>query len=333
MSAALFAARSGLPVLVLGSATGALSQAVNLDNYPSWQKRSLPQPELEPKLSHTAADETVGGPGWLQVTTMQAERVGATFAPPGLMATNIEQSLQESFTVHSQNSQHSFKTRSIIVATGSSPRRLNLPNEEMLWGKALHSCAICDGSQYADRTVLVVGGGDSALDAALILSRRSNLVYLVHRREEWRASDSANIRSVETTDNIRLMRPFTVKKWVIGKQTDDDSRRVLKSVIVGKVGAPETSTSSDVELSVDGVFIMIGSSPNSQFLRQSDVSPQLSTDGHVVVDDKMMSKSHPGIFAAGEVVDERYRQAIGTHLFDEGVVVSDVFVLLVDPIS
>lgn len=186
----------------------------------------------------------------------------------------------------------------------------------MLWGKALHSCAICDGSQYADRTVLVVGGGDSALDAALILSRRSKLVYLVHRREEWRASDSANIQSVETTDNIRLMRPFAVKKWVIGQQTDgndDDSRRVLKSVIVGKVGAPETTTRSDVELSVDGVFIMIGSSPNSQFLlRQSDVSPQLSTDGHVVVDDKMMSTSHPGIFAAGEVADERYRQAIGT---------------------
>ena len=152
------------------------------------------------------------------------------------------------------------------------------------------------------------------MDAALILSRRSKLVYLVHRREEWRASDSGNIQTVEMTDNIRILKPFAVRKWVTGEQNDQDgSRRVLKSVIVGKVGAPDTSTSSDVELFVDGVFMMIGSNPNSQFLRQSDVSPQLSPDGHIAVDDKLMSTSHPGIFAAGEVADERYRQAIGTY--------------------
>lgn len=280
-------------MLVLGSATSALSQAINLDNYPSWQR--------------SPTDETIGGPLWLQTTTVQAKRVGATFAPPGLLATNIEP-LQQSYTVLSQNSQHSFKTRSIVVATGSCPRRLNLPNEDGLWGKALHSCAICDGSQYADKTVLVVGGGDAALDAALVLSRRSKLVYIVHRREEWRASDASNIQSLETTDNIRIMRPYIVKKWVIGEH-NGGSGRVLKSVIVGRVEAP---SSTNAELSVDGVFTMIGSIPNSQFLRQSDAMLKLSTDGHVAVDDKLMSTSHPGIFAAGEVADERYRQAIGT---------------------
>ncbi len=306
LSAALFAARSGLSVLVLGSATGALSQAVSLDNYPSWQQTA--------SSSHDVDDIGIGGPGWLQETTMQAERRGATFAPPGLLATNIESSSQNKekqqfFLVHSQNSR-SFKSQSIIIATGSSPRRLNLPNEDILWGQALHSCAICDGSQYAGRTVLVVGGGDAALDAALILSRRSKLVYLLHRKDGWRAKDASNIQSVEATDNIRIMRPYIVKKWVIGEH-NNGKRALLKSVTVGKVGNPDTTSSDDKELSVDGVFIMIGSKPNSHFLLSSDLLLELSSDGHVTVDDKMMSTSHPGVFAAGEVADKRYRQAIG----------------------
>ena len=307
LSAALFAARSGLSVLVLGSATGALSQAVSLDNYPSWQQTA--------SSSHDVDNIGVGGPGWLQETTMQAERRGATFAPPGLLATNIESSSsqnkekQQLFIVHSQNS-HSFKSRSIIIATGSSPRRMDLPNEDILWGQALHTCAICDGSQYAGRTVLVVGGGDAALDAALILSRRSKLVYLLHRKDGWRAKDASNIQSVEATDNIRIMRPYIVKKWVIGEH-NYGKRALLKSVAVGKVGNPDTTSSDDTELSVDGVFIMIGSKPNSHFLLSSDLLLELSSDGHVTVDDKMMSTSHPGVFAAGEVADERYRQAIG----------------------
>ena len=301
LSAALFAARSGLSVLVLGSATGALSQAVSLDNYPSWQQTA--------SSSHDVDNIGIGGPGWLQETSLQAERRGATFAPPGLLATNIEslsqnKEKQQLFIVHSQNS-HSFKSRSIIIATGSSPRRMNLPNEDILWGQALHSCAICDGSQYAGRTVLVVGGGDAALDAALILSRRSKLVYLLHRKDGWRANDASNIQSVEATDNIRIMRPYIVKKWEI------DEHALLNSVTVGKVGNVDTISSGDEELLVDGVFTMIGSKPNSHFLLSSDLLLEVSGDGHVTVDDKMMSTSHPGVFAAGEVADERYRQAIG----------------------
>ena len=99
-------------------------------------------------------------------------------------------------------------------------------------------------------------------------------------------------------------------KWVIGEH-NYGKRALLKSVAVGKVGNPDTTSSDDTELSVDGVFIMIGSKPNSHFLLSSDLLLELSSDGHVTVDDKMMSTSHPGVFAAGEVADERYRQAIG----------------------
>lgn len=305
LSAALFSARSGLSVLVLGSdAGGALSQAVSFDNFPGWRKAATAS------TTSTLFDESTGGPGWLAATKLQAEQAGATFAPPGLLATDLEvQSLRvvdsdfdasQLFIIHVPNS-ITYKARSVILATGSSPRRLDLPNEAPLWGKSLHSCAICDGSNYAGKTVLVVGGGDAAIDATLILSRRSKKVYLVHRRQEWRASDAANIRAMERADNIQVLQPYVVKEWVVGEGNRLESAILAQVAVGAKVK----------NIHVNGAFTMIGSVPNMKWLQNSAISVEISSDGHISVGENLMSTSQAGIFSAGEVVDERYRQAIG----------------------
>jgi len=304
LSAALFAARSGLSVLVLGSDAGALSQAVTFDNFPSWQNEDTASRPGRSSASTFHDESSIGGPGWLAVTRRQADEAGATFAPPGLLATDLGvvhriDSSFDLFSIHIPNSATAYKARSVILATGSSPRKLDLPNEAALCGKSLHSCALCDGSQYVDKVVMVVGGGDTAIDAALILSRRSTKVYLVHRRDEWKANDVVNIQAVERADNVQALTPYVVKEWVAG-----GNDRKLTSVLLAQVGSSQVRN-----IQVDGAFVMIGSVPNTKWL-QTASSIALSGDGRVLVGDNLMSSSHSGIFAAGEIVDEKYRQAI-----------------------
>lgn len=309
LSAALFAARSGLSVLVLGSDAGALSQAVTFDNFPSWQNADTASRPGRSSRSTLYDESSIGGPGWLAATRRQGEEAGTTFAPPGLLATDLDvvqriDSSSDLFIIHVPNSATAYKARSVIIATGSSPRKLDLPNEAALWGKSLHSCALCDGSHYVEKVVMVVGGGDTAIDAALILSRRSTKVYLVHRRDEWKANDVVNIQAMERADNIQVLTPYVVKEWVVR-----GNDRKLTSVLLAQVG---TGSSQVRNIQVDGAFVMIGSVPNTKWLQTASSSISLSGDGHVLVGDNLMSSSHSGIFAAGEVVDEKYRQAIGT---------------------
>lgn len=285
LTAALFGARAGLDVMVLGSETGLLSGTKNLENFPG-----LPN---------------TNGPALLKATKEQALSFGAKFATPGTLATEIllptSTTSGDIFTIPTTSSligEQQIHGRSIIVATGATPRQLNLPNEDLLWGKSLHSCAICDGHLYLDKTVMVVGGGDSALDAANLLARYAKKVYIVHRRSTFSGNNQVAIDVAKSTPNIEMVQPFVVKNW----QLDGNSQLI---------GAHLQSTESndggnDKTLTIDGAFVMIGATPNTAWL-QGYID--LEQDGLVKLTGATAS-SYPGLFAAGEVSDNMYKQAV-----------------------
>lgn len=280
LTAALFASRAGLDVLVLGSETGLLSETPQLDNFPSYTGRD--------------------GPTWLQTTKQQALQFGAKFVTPGILGTSLTREKQYGlYTLttnapKNSNEPKSYYAWSVIVASGATPRRLGLPKEDVMWGSTMHNCAICDGHLYRDKTVMVVGGGDSAIDAAIQLARYAKKVYLIHRRTELSGKNHAAIDVLRTTVNIKMLTPYEVTEWELDGQNQ---------MIGAKIRHSESQAIE--ELAADGVFVMIGATPNTQWL--SDIVDL--EDGLVKLNGATQT-SASGIFAVGEVSDSVYKQAI-----------------------
>ena len=226
------------------------------------------------------------GPELVQLMQQQAERFGARL----LIDEVTEVSLKGGppFSVKTYSDTHT--ADAVIVTVGASPRRLGVPGEEQFIGRGVSYCATCDGFFFRDKEVLVVGGGDSAIEEGLFLTRFATQVQVVHRRQELRAGETLKRRALA---NEKISFPLdTVVEEIRGNGTVEAVRlRDLKSDQVR-------------ELATDGVFIFIGHDPNSQlFAGQLDMDDQ----GYLVVDRKMMTNI-PGVFAAGEIMDPIYRQ-------------------------
>ena len=335
LTAALFAARAGLAVLVLGSSsTGQLAETSSLDNFPSFVGGAA-----DAGVGKDAGAGAGGGAAWLTVTQRQAAAAGVHFAQAGLRVAQIvrqndSDNENDLFYLQLESNRHhhlpDIPSRSIVIATGSTARRLNLPLEPQLWGKQVHSCAICDGFIYSNKSVIVVGGGDAAIDAALLLARHAASVTLVHRRSEFRASNQRNVLLLHQNERIRILTPYTVQEYVLSPApANSDTHQQLASVRVQKLEDHPLKTTEIIRC--DGVFVMIGSTPNTKFLAAEPNQPNdsnvvhvdLNTDGLIVVafnhkDNNAGSaltsattiSSVPGIFAAGEVTDNVYKQAI-----------------------
>lgn len=328
LTAALFGSRAGLKVHVLGSAaTGLLSQTKRLDNFPSF-------------VDDNDINRARSGPDWVQETLAQAKSWGATFGPPGLMATSIErQRIAVGKGTHKHEhsekdvffalatgdkSEPEIRAWSVIVASGAVPRTLGLPGEDLMWGVSLHNCAICDGRLYqktenSPSTVLVVGGGDAALDAALLLARYATKVILVHRREEFiSAHNLVSIKEVRSTPNIEIMFSHVVHEWIT---KDGDPSQLVGAQLLTSDDSSAGKLDNLKRVEIDGAFVMIGATPNTEWTKNVGISLDeeglIKTTANLPLTMNRMSSgsmitasSIPGLFAAGEVTDSIYKQAI-----------------------
>jgi thioredoxin reductase (NADPH) len=270
LAAALYTARAELQPLVLTGTDlgGQAAQTDRIENYPGFP-------------------QGVGGGELADLFQKTAERFGARVEYETAASVDISDSPFKVFTYDKK-----YLTRTIIIATGASPNNLNIPGEKELRGKGVSYCATCDGSFFKEKKVVVVGGGDSALEEALFLTRFASLVTIIHRRNELRAGALLQKRARENPKIDFLLN--SVVEEIIGKDAVD--LLSIKNIV----------TNANSILKAEGVFIFIGHKPNAQLFKDC---LNLDDKGYLVVDRRMRTKI-PGIFAAGEVADGQYRQVV-----------------------
>jgi thioredoxin reductase (NADPH) len=269
-TAGLYAARANLsPLLITGNEYGGqVSLTYEVENYPGFPE-SLSGPELVEKMK------------------AQAEKFGTRVEFDYVNDIDTE---SHPFTVRTSGGKE-YKTLSVILATGARPRYLEIPGEQVLTGKGVSYCATCDGFFFRGKDVLVIGGGDSAAEEAIFLTKFASRVRIVHRRDQFRASKILQDR-VFANEKIEV-----VWNTVLTEIVGEDGQ------VVG-VKTQDTVTGEEGYLATDGVFVFVGHLPNNTLLQGKF---ELDEDGHLIVDKKMRTNI-PGIFAAGEIMDKVYKQ-------------------------
>ena len=274
-TAALYTARANLrPLVVEGWAWGGLlQQTTDVENYPGFP-------------------EGIMGPALMQHLRDQAERFGARLETAEVTAVELSND-GGLHRVHVGDEVH--LTRTVVLAMGAQHRKLGADGEEQLAGRGVSYCATCDAAFFRDAPTLIVGGGDSAMEEAMFLSKFASKVAVVHRREEFRASRIMLDRA-RAIPNIEWLTPYEVEEFVPGEGGSLAIARLRNTV-----------QDSTRELQISGAFIAIGHEPQSQL-----VSGQVELDasGYVVTQGRSTQTGVPGVFAAGDLVDHTYRQAI-----------------------
>ncbi|MCW1883325.1 thioredoxin-disulfide reductase [Luteolibacter flavescens] len=273
-TAAIYTGRANLtPLMLTGTQPGGqLTTTTEVENFPGFP-------------------EGIMGPELMMNMQKQAEKFGARIEYANVES--VAKNADGSFTVKTSAGEHHSKT--VIIATGAAPKHLGLPNEQSLIGRGLTSCATCDGAFYRDVPVAVIGGGDSAAEEATFLTRFASKVYLIHRRDELRASKIMADRALENP-KIEPVWNSTVTEYL----TDDagEVRAVtLKNLVTGE----------ESELELKCVFVAIGHVPNSAFL--GDLVDK-DENGYIIQNAGRTSTKTEGLFAAGDVADHYYRQAV-----------------------
>tara|TARA_B100000959_G_scaffold97170_1_gene102970 strand:- start:2102 stop:3049 length:948 start_codon:yes stop_codon:yes gene_type:complete len=276
-TAAIYAGRANLKpfmfegYVVGGSAGGQLTTTTDVENYPGFP-------------------EGIQGPELMQLFRKQAERFGTEMV--GEDVTEVDFS-KRPFTIKSE--QREVQAKAVIIATGATARRMGVPNEEKMWNNGMSACAVCDGALpfFRNQPLLVVGGGDTAVEEADYLTKFGSVVYLVHRRDELRAS---KIMQKRAFDNAKMEIIWdTVLEDAIGEDFVTGAR--VKNIKSGEVK----------DIPVAGIFYAIGHTPNTKaFEGQID----LDETGYIKVKAGTQESSIEGVFAAGDVHDHKYRQAI-----------------------
>ncbi len=272
-TAAIYTARAGLkPVVLMGKeAGGQLSLTTSVENFPGFP-------------------EGVDGPTLVERMKQQAEHFGAEYRFAELTAADLS---KRPFRLHVDNEEW-IETRTLIVASGASARWIGIESEQKLIGKGVSSCATCDGFLYRGKQIMVVGGGDSAMEEANFLTRFGEKVALVHRRDEFRAS-KIMLDRVKANPKIEML-TNTVVDEVFDPAKESVTHVRLKNVQTGQMW----------DRQVDGLFVAIGHIPNTKvFGKQLD----LDADGYLVSHGGARTNV-TGVFHAGDVQDRTYRQAI-----------------------
>ncbi len=272
-TAALYAARAQLnPLVFEGAVTagGALMNTTEVENFPGFQ-------------------DGIMGPALMENMRAQAVRFGAELITDDVTEVNLTSDIK---TVK-DGSGNEYSAKSIILAMGSAYRELGVPNEKRLSGHGVSWCATCDGFFFREQVIAVIGGGDSAVEEATFLTRFASKVYLIHRRDSLRAS---KIMAERAHNDPKI--EFIWNSEVVSVNGEDK---------VSGLTLKNTQTGSESELEVTGMFVAIGHDPRSEL-----VKGVIDTDkeGYVQVVGRTTATNIPGVFACGDLVDNRYRQAI-----------------------
>ena len=272
-TAALYTARANLNPLVIEGFSwgGQLMITSDVENYPGYADGVL-------------------GPAMMADFRRQAERFGAEFLTDDVTRVDFS---ERPFKIYVGDDEH--RAEAVIVATGASARQLGIPSEQLLQGRGVSYCATCDAAFFREKVVVVVGGGDSAMEEATFLTRFADKVYVVHRRDEFRASPIMVDRAREN-EKVEFVLNSTIDE-VLGT---DEGR-------VTGVRLRNTVTDETSEIEADGIFVAIGHDPTTAlFLDWLDHDEQ----GYLVTDPRSTRTNIPGVFAAGDVQDHVYRQAV-----------------------
>jgi thioredoxin reductase (NADPH) len=275
-TAALYTARANLsPLVIEGFAWGGLlQQTTDVENYPGFPDGVM-GPEIMQKFREQA--ERFGA----RLLTEQADRVALASEPGGV------------HSVWVGDAEH--RARTVILAMGAEHKKLCVPGETELGGRGISYCATCDAAFFRGSETIIVGGGDSAMEEAIFLSKFASKVTVVHRREEFRAS-KIMLERARAQANIELLTPYTVREFVAGE-----------GGTLGHATLSNTETGEEREIAVSGAFIAIGHEPQSGLIEgQIDVDE----NGYVITEGSSTRTNLPGVFAAGDLVDHTYRQAI-----------------------
>jgi thioredoxin reductase (NADPH) len=274
-TAALYTARANLePLVIEGFAWGGLlQQTTDVENYPGFP-------------------EGIMGPEMMQQFRDQAARFGARLETDDV--TKLE--LSPAGGVHKVWAGDELHlTRTVVLAMGAQHRKLGVPGEEQLGGRGVSYCATCDAAFFREKPTIIVGGGDSAMEEAMFLSKFASKVVIVHRRDEFRAS-KIMLERARAIENIEWLTPYVVEEFLAADGGSLGSAR-LRNV----------QSSEELMLEIAGAFIAIGHEPQSQLIQGL-----LETDaaGYVLTQGRSTLTNVPGVFAAGDLVDHTYRQAV-----------------------
>ena len=273
-TAAIYLGRAGYrPLVIAGAVTpgGQLVNTTTVENFPGFPDGIL-------------------GPDLMDAMQRQAEQFGAHLVWDDVVSVDFGDD------VHTVTCDQGdvFQTRTVVVTTGSTVRKLQVPGEETFAGRGVSYCATCDGFFFRNKPIVVVGGGDSACEEALFLTRFGSSVTLIHRRDEFRASKIMEER-VRSNPDITLMMNTVVER-VNGSDAGAESITVRNR-----------ATDEVTDVPANGIFVAIGHTPATDFLHGALA---LDDDGYILVDGASTRTSVPGVFAAGDAVDRVYRQAI-----------------------
>ena len=272
LTAAIYAARANLKPLVIDGHEpgGQLTLTTMVENFPGFPEGIL-------------------GPELIDNIRKQAQRFGAEFKSGAVSEVDLS---RRPFKIVA--GKDTYETKTLIVAAGASARLLGLPSERHLMGHGVSTCATCDGYFFRGKPIAVVGGGDTAMEEAMFLTRYASKVYLVHRRSEFRASKIMLDRA-RANEKVEFVAPAVVEE-------------ILPHVNghVGSVRLRNPETSAIKELELDGVFVAIGHDPNTAVFRGK---LEMDPNGYLISLNGSKT-TVPGVFVAGDVQDHRYRQAV-----------------------
>jgi len=271
LTAAIYCARANLnPFMIEGEEVGGqLMTTTDVENYPGFP-------------------DGIMGPDLMIITKKQAERFGTRF-----LSKNVTKVDFESRPFKVWVGETLYKSNSIIISTGASAKYLGLENERRLLGHGVSACATCDGAFFRDQNVCVIGGGDTAMEESMFLTRFAKKIWVIHRREEFRAS-KIMAEKVKNNEKIEIL-------W------NSELLDVMGEKEVTGIRIRNIKTNEETDMPMEGVFIAIGHTPNTQLF-----TSQLDTNevGYLQTKDKSTYTSIEGVFASGDVQDHIYRQAV-----------------------